>query len=96
MLVSLTLSAYAWTYDYVILLLAVIHGLAIVNRQGSPWYKNGVVLLYGGINGCYLISKLSVTTDIYYFWLAPAFLLTYLGLGAFSSWSTSATPDRVT
>lgn len=94
-LVSLTLSAYAWTYDQVILLPAVIHGLAIVNRQSSPWYKNGLVLLYGGINGCYFVSKLFVTTDVYYFWLAPAFLLTYLGLDTVSSRSTSATPDGV-
>lgn len=95
-LVSLTLNAYAWTYDQVILLPAVIHGLAIVNRQNSPWYKNGIVLLYGGINACYFVSKLFVTTDVYYFWLAPAFLLTYLGLGTDSSRSTSATTDGIT
>lgn len=94
-LVSLTLSAYAWTYDYVILLPAVVHGLAIVHRQSSPWYGNKVVLLYGAINACYFISKLFVTIDIYYFWLAPAFLLTYLGLGAFSSRAASATPGGV-
>lgn len=89
LLVSLTMSAYAWTYDYVILLPAVIQGLALINRHDLPWYKNGLVLLYGGINGCYFISKLFVTTDIYYFWLAPAFLLTYLGLRARASKSTS-------
>jgi len=94
-LVSITLSAYAWTYDQVILLPAVFHGLALVNRQSSQWYKNGFVILYGGINACYFVAKLFITTDSYYFWLAPAFLLTYVGLGAFLSRSPSPTPDRV-
>ena len=95
LLVSLTLSAYAWTYDQVILLPAVIHGLALVNRQYSPWFKPGMILTYGGINGCYLVAKLLVTTDSYYFWLAPAFLLTYFGLRVVSS-STVAAPEGVT
>ena len=95
-LVSLTLSAYVWTYDYVILLPVVIHGLAVVNRQGSPWYKNGFVALYAGINVCYFISKLFVTTDIYYFWLAPVFLLTYLGLRARSSEDAPVPVDGLT
>ena len=95
LLVSLTLSAYAWTYDLVILLPAVIHGLAIVSRRTSPWYKSAVVLLYGGINGCYLAGKLMVTTDGYYFWLAPAFLLTYVGLRAVSRTNSAAAPQGV-
>lgn len=95
-LVSLTLSAYAWTYDQVILLPAVIHGLAILNQQRSSWYKSGIVLLYGGINGCYLVAKLMVTTDSYFFWLAPAFLLTYFGLRVVSTRSTAAALEGVT
>ena len=94
LLVSLTLSAYAWTYDQVILLPAVIHGLALVNQQFSPWYKSGIVLIYGGINACYLVAKLLVTTDSYYFWLAPAFLLTYFGLRVVSH-SIAAAPEGV-
>jgi len=96
LLVSLTLSAYAWTYDQVILLPAVIHGLALVKRQYSPWYKSAVVLIYGGINACYLVAKLLVTKDSYYFWLAPAFLLTYFGLRVVSSNSAAAAPEGVT
>jgi hypothetical protein len=82
LLVSLTMSAYAWTYDHVIVLPAVIQALAIVRSKTHLWYKNPFVLLYCGINLAYIISKLLITTDIYYFWLAPAFLLTYLGIRA--------------
>jgi hypothetical protein len=80
LMVSLTMSPYAWTYDQVILLPAIIQALAIVRDKMAPWYKNPFVLLYCGINLAYFISKLFVTTDIYYFWLAPAFLLTYVGV----------------
>ena len=97
LLVSLTLSAYAWTYDLVILLPAVIHGLAILTRQSLPWHKSAIVLLYGGINACYLAGKLIVTTDSNYFWLAPAFLLTYFGLRiACNSRNSAAAPEGVT
>jgi glycosyl transferase family 87 len=82
LLVSLTMSAYAWTYDHVIVLPAVIQAFAIVRNKTQLWYKNPFVLLYCGINLAYIISKLLITTDIYYFWLAPAFLLTYVGIGA--------------
>jgi len=82
LLVSLTMSAYAWTYDHVIVLPAVIQAFAIVRNKTHLWYKNPFVLLYCGINLAYIISKLLITTDIYYFWLAPAFLLTYVGIGA--------------
>ena len=94
LLVSLTLSAYAWTYDQVILLPAVIHGLALVNRHYSPGHKTVILLIYGGINACYLVAKILVTTDSYYFWLAPAFLLTYYGLRVFSH-SIAAAPEGV-
>jgi len=81
-LVSLTLSAYAWTYDLVVLLPAVFHGVTILDSQNRRWQNNPIVLLYLGINATYFVSKLIITTDIFYFWLAPAFLATYLTLRA--------------
>ena len=80
LLVSLTMSAYAWTYDYVILLPAVIHGLVLLTRGNAVWYKNGTLLSYGLINLLYLLLKFVLVSDYYYFWLAPAYLLIYLTL----------------
>ncbi len=90
-LVSLNLSPYAWTYDQVLLLPAVIHGFVIMSRQSFSWHKSGFWLLYSGVNACYFAGKLIVTTDLYYFWLAPAFLLIYLGISASSR---SSIPER--
>lgn len=83
-LLSLTLSPYAWTYDQVVLLPAVIHGFVIVRRLSFSWNKFVLASLYIGVNGGYLVAKLFATTDSYYFWLAPAYLLLYLGASAVS------------
>jgi hypothetical protein len=95
-LVSLAFSPYAWTYDQVILLPAVIHGFGMVKRQGDSWYKSGLGLLYIGANGCYLAGKLLVTTDSYYFWLAPVLLLIYLGISKVPRSTTSTAPAEIT
>lgn len=94
-LVSLVFSPYAWTYDQVILLPAVIHGFVMVKHQSGSWYKSGPGLLYIAANGCYFAGKFFVTTDAYYFWLAPLFLLIYLGAGTVFRSSSSAPPAKI-
>ena len=83
-LVSLTMSAYAWTYDYVVLLPAVVQGLvyAIHGPPGRAWYRNWAVVLYGIINGLHLSLRFVLFSDYYFFWYAPALLVTYLGVRA--------------
>jgi len=95
LLASLTCSAYAWTYDQVILLPAVVHGFVMVKRHSDSWYKSAPGLLYIAANGCYFAGKLFVTKDSYYFWLAPVFLLIYLGACTFSRSSNSPTPVKI-
>jgi hypothetical protein len=92
-LVSLTCSAYAWTYDQVILLPAVIHGVFLVTRHSNSWYQSGPGLFYIAANGCYFGGKMFVTTDSFYFWLAPLFLLIYLRANIFSRSSSPAKID---
>lgn len=94
-LVSLALSAYAWTYDQVILLPAVIQGFVMVKRHSDSWYKSTPGLLYILANGCYFAGKLFVTKDSYYFWLAPVFLLIYLGAGTIFRNSNSPTAVKI-
>ena len=89
LLVSVSTSAYAWTYDYVVLLPAVIHGL-VMARPGAVWHKNPAVVFYGFFNVLYLGLKFVLVYDYYYFWLAPAFLLTYLGARCLAKSDSSA------
>ena len=89
LLVSVSTSAYAWTYDYVVLLPAVIHGL-VMARPGTAWHKNPAVVFYGFFNVLYLGLKFVLVYDYYYFLLAPAFLLTYLGARCLAKSDSSA------
>jgi hypothetical protein len=81
-LVSMTFGFYAWTYDYVLMLPAVFDGFDRVRSANSQWHRSSPVLFYGCTNVVYLIAKLFITTDLYYFWLAPAFLFAYTVLVA--------------
>lgn len=92
LLVSLVLSAYAWTYDQVILLPAVIQGLVWSTRKDAPWYRNWLLLSYGTINALYLVLKTVLVSDYYYFWLAPAFLLIYSSYSRTRSLPNTASP----
>ena len=80
LLVSLTMSAYAWTYDYVVLLPAVVHGLVFATRapRNRAWYKNSAVVLYVITNVLYLGLRFVLLSDYYFFWFAPALLVIYL------------------
>jgi hypothetical protein len=93
LLVSVSTSAYAWTYDYVILLPAVVQALVSITRKGAVWYKTRAALSYGLINGLYLILKFVLVSDYYYFWLAPAFLLTYLTVRPPAKTASSSLPE---
>lgn len=81
-LVSMTFGFYAWTYDFVLMLPAVFDGFHRFRSANCQWYRSSSVLFYGCTNAIYLIAKLFITTDLYYFWLAPAFLVAYTVLVA--------------
>jgi hypothetical protein len=76
LLVSVSTSAYAWTFDQVILLPALMQSAGWMRRPLTR-YSCGIVILYLVINAVYLAGKMLVLNDFWYFWMAPLFLLTY-------------------
>ena len=78
LLVSLTTTAYAWTFDQVVLLPALIEGASWLVRQRLAWYRSIAALLYIAINLVHLILRFFVAEELWYFWLAPALLIAYL------------------
>jgi len=78
LLVSIVTTPYCWTFDYVILLPAVIHGAVrfgtITNRKLTMWLSISYLALFPLL----LIGKILVRNDFWYFWLAPVLLLIYL------------------
>jgi hypothetical protein len=78
LLVSVSTSAYAWTFDQVVLLPAIMQSASWIVRRPLTRYLCGLIIVYALINAVYLTGKFFVLNDFWYFWMAPSFLLTYL------------------
>lgn len=78
LIVSLTTSAYTWTFDQVVFLPAIIQGASWLVRQRLPWYRSIAALLYVAIDFTHGAMRVFVVEELWYFWLAPAFLANYL------------------
>jgi len=78
LLVSLATSAYTWTFDQVVFLPALIQGAGWLVRQRLPWYRSIAAWLYITIDLSHVGLRIFVSEELWYFWLAPAFLIAYL------------------
>lgn len=79
LLVSLTTAAYAWSFDQVVLLPAVIQGAAwIIARKVK--HSITATALYASINVLYLSMMVLVGKEFWYFSMVPALLGIYLFL----------------
>lgn len=80
LLVSIASAPFSWTFDYVVLLPAVVQGAVWLSAStpyswasghGSSWF-------YLALGAIVLVGKIFLRNDFWYFGLAPAFLLLYL------------------
>ena len=72
LLVSITTSVYAWTFDQTIFIPAIV--------QVYGWYEHKtsiVVIAFLVFNALYLQMRYLVPLDFWYFWMAPSFLAGY-------------------
>ena len=77
LLVSVTTSFFAWTYDYVVLLPALIQATAWIKQAKIYWHKSPAVLCYLAINGVHCLMRFRFADELWYVWLAPALLVNY-------------------
>jgi hypothetical protein len=77
-LVSVVTSFFAWTYDQVVFLPAIIEAAIWIERQLSPWHSFWAARIYIFINVCHALFRIWVADELWYFWLAPALLLNYV------------------
>jgi len=77
-LVSVVTSFFAWTYDQVVFLPAIIEAAIWIKRQLSPWYSFWSVRIYIFINFCHAVLRIWVADELWYYWLAPSLFLTYV------------------
>jgi hypothetical protein len=77
-LVSVVTSFFAWTYDQVVFLPAIIEAAIWIKRQLSPWHRFWTARIYIFINVCHALFRIWVADELWYFWLAPSLLLNYV------------------
>ncbi len=77
LLVSVASSPYAWLFDQVVLLPAVLRATAAGSAMPrSKWFRGALIYLV--VNGLILALILSHRTTFWYAWTAPAWLLLYV------------------
>jgi hypothetical protein len=78
LLVSVTTASFVWTFDYIILLPAVVQSAVWLGKIQRPSARMSMIAIYLAMNGLLLVSHFFVTNDFWYFWTAPAFLVLYV------------------
>lgn len=80
LMVSIATTPHAFTYDYVVLLPAVIQTSVWLLKSGQlPLFTLGVIV-HLTINGIALFLNISRVTDFWYIWMVPMLLSIYLYL----------------
>lgn len=77
-LVSVVTSFFAWTYDQVVFLPAIIEAAIWTKHQSTAWHSFWSVRLYIAINLCHAVLRIWVADELWYYWLAPACLINYV------------------
>jgi hypothetical protein len=78
LLVSVATASFAWTFDHIVLVPAVIQGAVWTAKSERKQQRRLVIGIYLALAAILLIGKVIVRNDFWYFWVAPAFLLLYL------------------
>ena len=77
-LVSVTSSVFVWTYDLIVVLPAIVEGAVWIRNRPAPWHQSWAARAYLVINVSHLLLRYWLAEDLWYFWLGPALLATYL------------------
>ena len=75
---SITTTSFAWTFDHVVLLPALIQGACWINSSQASRSKATIVGIHIALAASLIAMKLFVRNDFWYFWSAPAYLLLYI------------------
>lgn len=78
LLVSVVTASFAWTFDHVVLVPAVIQCAVWVSMHENQRQRWLIIAMHMLLSGVLLVSKIFVLNDFWYFWLAPTFLFFYL------------------
>jgi hypothetical protein len=77
-LVSVTSSFFAWTYDQIVFFPAIVEAAIWMSQKPIAWHAYWSARLYVVINVCHALQRIWLADELWYFWLAPALLVNYL------------------
>jgi glycosyl transferase family 87 len=77
-LVSVCTTSFAWTFDYVVMIPALIQAAVWASQSKDRATQAIFVAAHLGLGSLLFASKLFVRDDFWYFWVAPILLVFYL------------------
>jgi len=80
LLVSVATASFAWTFDYVVLLPAVVQCAVWIGRNTAKRQPYTVIGIYVCLSAALVLGKAIAINDFWYFWYAPMLLLLYIHL----------------
>jgi hypothetical protein len=75
---SLATTSFAWSFDYIVLLPAIIQAASWLSRRQELSCKTPVIIVYVIIMALYMLVFFLSPNDFWRFWLGPAFVIAYL------------------
>jgi Glycosyltransferase family 87 len=75
---SLATSPFAWSFDYIVLLPAIIQAASWLSRRPVLSRESAVIISYVIIMALYMLVFFLSPNDFWRFWLGPAFVIAYL------------------
>jgi hypothetical protein len=77
-LVSVTTASFAWSFDQIVILPAVIQCAVWLTHSRNIENPKSVAIGYVAFNAFCLIARAYVSNDFWYFWMVPAYLWMYV------------------
>jgi hypothetical protein len=93
---SLATAAFAWSFDYIVLLPAIIQAASWLSRRPVLSRESPVIIVYGMIMTLYVLVFFVSPNDFWRFWLGPAFVIAYLIFHKQMTIGSTPTPYTVT
>jgi len=75
---SLATTSFAWSFDYIVLLPAIIQAASWLSGRQELSCKTPVIIVYVIIMALYMLVFFLSPNDFWRFWLGPAFVIAYL------------------
>src|SRR4030095_1784183 len=75
---SLAPSPFAWSFDYIVLLPAIIQAASWLSCRPELSRESPVIISYVIIMALYMLVFFLSPNDFWRFWLGPAFVIAYL------------------